>query len=67
MIMLNEHDLSYNIVYNAVESIVTINSNGIIIGFNPAATKLFGFERSEVIGKNVHILIPPEHAAHHNG
>ena len=64
--MVNEHELAYQIVYNAVESIVSINHSGVILGFNPAATKLFGFECNEVIGKNVHILIPPEHASHHN-
>ena len=63
---INERDLSYQIVYNAVESIVTINKCGIIIGFNPSATKLFGFENYEVIGKNVHILVPQEHASYHD-
>ena len=66
MEMLTKRDLTSQIVSNAVESIVSINSRGVIIGFNPAAVKLFGFEKNEVIGQNAHILIPLEHASHHH-
>lgn len=34
----------------ALDAIVTVDVNGIILEFNPAATKLFGYDANEVIG-----------------
>ena len=51
----------------AVEAIITINEQGHIESFNPAAEKLFGFSAPEVIGQHVALLMPeptrstPEH------
>ena len=53
------------IVNTAVDGIVTINSNGIIESFNTSATRIFGYESNEVIGKNVSILMPePDKSLH---
>ncbi len=46
------------ILETAVDAIVTINSSGVIQSFNPAAVRLFGYQTSEVIGKNVRVLMP---------
>lgn len=51
----------------AVDAILTINAHGIVQSFNPAAEKLFGFSKAEVLGENVKLLMPPEIAAHHDG
>lgn len=53
------------IVDVAVNGIVTIDGNGTIASFNPAAESMFGFTVSEVIGKNVKMLMPdPYHSEH---
>lgn len=54
------------ILETAADGIVTIDSTGHIEMFNPAATKLFGYSESEVIGKNVSILMPKPHDQEHN-
>eukprot|EP00760_Papus_ankaliazontas_P010249 PhM_4_TR14236/c1_g1_i1/m.12456 len=39
-------------------AMVSINQEGIIMGFNRAAEQLFNFQREHVIGRNVKILMP---------
>ncbi|NTD97035.1 PAS domain S-box protein [Agrobacterium tumefaciens] len=46
------------IIENAIDGIITIDDKGIIEHLNPAALRLFGFERSELVGKNVSVLMP---------
>ncbi len=54
-----------NIMENIIEGIITIDSNGIIESFNPAAEKMFGYNTGEVLGENVSILTDePDRPAH---
>lgn len=39
---------------------VLINENDEVMFFNPAAEKLWGYKREEVIGNNIDILIPQD-------
>ena len=55
------------VVETAVDAIITIDSSGVIQSFNRAAETLFQRLRSEVIGLNVKILMPTEHAEKHDG
>ncbi len=45
---------------------VRIDHAGQIIGINPFALKLLGYEESELIGKNIAVLTPPEISAQHD-
>lgn len=51
---------------NAIDGIITINKKGIIQTFNSAAEKLFGYSQSEVINKNVSMLVPEPHKSKHD-
>jgi len=54
-----------SVVNHVIDGIITIDADGIIDSFNPAAQKLFGYERSEVIGHDVKMLMPdPYHGQH---
>ena len=54
-----------SIVECAVEGIITIDDHGLVETFNPAAERLFGYAASEVIGRNVNMLMPsPDHERH---
>jgi len=42
----------------AVDAIIVIDQEGTILVVNPAATRLFGYERDEVLGRNVKMFMP---------
>lgn len=50
----------------AVDAIITIDGNGNIHLFNPGATRMFGYEPEEVIGRNVSLLMPPPYSVEHD-
>jgi len=53
----------------ALDSIITMDHQGRIVEFNPAAERTFGYKRADVIGKKMAELIVPPHlrAAHYAG
>ncbi|MBT6856334.1 MAG: PAS domain S-box protein, partial [Nitrospina sp.] len=54
-----------NITDNVVDGLITISETGIIKTFNPAAERLFLYNKTEVLGENVSCLMPdPDHSAH---
>ncbi|MBF0205155.1 MAG: PAS domain S-box protein, partial [Desulfamplus sp.] len=53
------------ILNTVIDGIVTINHQGIVQTFNPAAERLFGYRSDEIINKNVKMLMPPPfHESH---
>ena len=50
----------------AVDAIITIDTQGQIVAYNPAAQTLFGFSRDEAVGRNVSILMPEAHRLAHD-
>src|SRR3984957_12397175 len=48
------------IIDNALDCIVTVDVNGTVVEFNPAAEEVFGFSRNEAVGKELaELIIPP--------
>ncbi|MCW9705859.1 PAS domain-containing sensor histidine kinase [Fodinibius salsisoli] len=54
------------ILETTVEGIITISKRGIIKSFNKAAEEMFQYHASEVIGKNVSVLMPAPYQENHD-
>ena len=44
------------IMANVIDGLITIDENGIILSFNLAAERIFGYSASEVVGQDIHLL-----------
>ena len=53
-------------IETAPDAVVIAGARGVILSFSPAAERLFGYSASEVIGKNLSILMPPQHSGRHD-
>src|SRR5947199_10877076 len=52
--------LSRTFLDSALDCIITMDANGRVQEFNPASAQVFGFSRSEAVGKELaELIIPP--------
>ncbi|MCV9385204.1 PAS domain S-box protein [Reichenbachiella ulvae] len=67
---LKDANQNYNTILSslemAVDSIIMMKSDKNVTFMNKSAEKMFGFDREEVIGKNVKMLVPTEHRSNHD-
>lgn len=48
------------VINGALDAIVTIDASGKLIEFNPAAERMFGYARAQVLGRSMSEIIVPE-------
>ena len=68
---MNEHILQHQktfetILDTVIEAVITTDERGIILFANKATTNLFGYTTSELIGKDIKLLMPAYHQIRHN-
>jgi PAS domain S-box-containing protein len=55
-----------SIIENTQDAVISINRDGRIVLFNPAAERIFGYTRAEIEGQNVSILMADLYAQEHD-
>ena len=55
------------IIDTAIDGIITIDKKGTIESINPAALKLFNYNESDLLGKNIKSLMPEPYRSAHDG
>ncbi len=63
---VQEKQKNREILEQALDGVITIDSDRIITFYNKAAEKIFGYTKEEVIGSNVNMIVPQEHKANHD-
>jgi PAS domain S-box-containing protein len=63
----DSHERLRSVIESAVDGIVVIDNKGHIEAFNRGAERLFGYPASEVIGRNVSMLMPSPYHEEHDG
>ncbi len=66
MNLLNSSHFLKVIIENAIDGIIVIDENGTIILANPSTYKLFAYEKGELEGKKINILMPGRFASNHD-
>ncbi len=64
---LKQDALFHTLMETAVDGIVLIDSKATVKAFNSACEALFGYAASEVIGRNVKMLMPEPYRESHDG
>lgn len=65
--VFDDGSLLKSVIDTAPDAIITIDVEGIVRSFSPAAEKMFGFRADEVVGQNVNRLMPSPDKERHDG
>ncbi|WPP53122.1 methyl-accepting chemotaxis protein [Catalinimonas niigatensis] len=64
--LVGSSERNNQVLEQAVDSVVAINTEKLITFYNSSAEKMFGYTREEVIGQNVKMIVPMEHREGHD-
>ena len=55
-----------SLIETTQDALISIDRQGRIAVFNPAAERVFGYTRAEIVGRSVNLLMPEPHASNHD-
>ncbi len=53
-----ESDYLQSVMDSSLDGIIVLNSNGVILNFNRAAERMFGYSVEDITGKNISVIVP---------
>ena len=59
-LLIKSEEKYYSLIEHANDAIISLNREGIIIGFNKRAEEMFGYSREELIGKHSYSFVFPQ-------
>lgn len=65
MALPEEREFLRAVINSVIEGIVAIDEETLVVLFNPAAERIFGYSAAEVLGRSVSILMPEPHRSAH--
>lgn len=63
---MNSPETLQPILDTLLDGVIIIESDGSVFAFNPAASRMFGYSASEILGRNVRDLVPSPHKEQHD-
>ena len=54
-----KQEINSGIIMSATDALITIDENHVIVGYNRGAEAMFGYTRSEALGQDLKLIIPP--------
>jgi two-component system, LuxR family, sensor kinase FixL len=54
-----KQEINAGIIMSATDALVTIDENHLIVGYNRGAEEMFGYARTEALGQDLKLIIPP--------
>lgn len=51
-----------SLVRSSQDAILAMDLDGIVMDWNPAAERIYGYSASEMLGKSIRVIVPPERA-----
>lgn len=58
--LADQENMLRSITETAQDAVIMVDNSALVTYWNPAAERIFGYLKSEIIGKNLHDLITPE-------
>lgn len=59
-------EIIHQTLEQAIDAVVTIDQQNNITFANAAAERLWGYSRDEILGRNIKMLVPPQHQRNHD-
>lgn len=56
-----------SVLDTATDAIIITDDRGVVITYNKACARLFGLSATDIVGRNVSVIMPRQHAAAHDG
>ena len=56
-----------SLIETTQDAVVSIGSDGRIVFFNPSAERMFGYDKAEIAGQNIGVLMTEPYASEHDG